>query len=90
MKSMQLIKELAPVEFQAQVNAMTTEDRRVYIDELDAIMQKAAMLRGYLDARYGHGCGDQGHQDGVKACNRLVAKVRKALGFTIAKRDLTF
>jgi hypothetical protein len=60
------------------------------ISELDAAIIHLTRLRGYLDGRYGHGCGDQGHADSVKSSNKLVAKVRKALGYTIAKADVIF
>lgn len=60
------------------------------IRELDALIEKAARVRGYLDGRYGHGCGDQGHEDSVKLSNRLTAQVRKALGFTKNRLDTQF
>jgi hypothetical protein len=57
---------------------------------LDNTIEKLARVRGYLDGRYGHGCGDQGHTSAAKESNRLAAKVRKALGFTYSQQDLTF
>ncbi len=60
------------------------------ISELDATIQGLTRLRGYLDARYGHGCGDQGHTDAVKEANRLTTKVRKALGYTYPKCEVSF
>jgi len=60
------------------------------IRRLDDHMQHCARLRGYLDARYGSGCGDQGHETGVKWSNALVKKVRKALGFTLPSNDVRF
>ena len=60
------------------------------INRLDSHIQHAARLRGYLDARYGSGCGDQGHATGVKWSNALVAKVRKALGFTYPQSEVNF
>jgi hypothetical protein len=57
------------------------------IRELDALMVKAALLRGYLDGRYGHGCGDQGHEDAVNEANKLVRAVRRALGFNVTPRE---
>lgn len=60
------------------------------IQELDGIIIRLVRFRAYLDMRYGNGCGDQGHNDGVKEQNKLAAKVRKALGYTKAKDDITF
>lgn len=60
------------------------------VRSLDSLIERAARLRGYLDGRYGHGCGDQGHADAVKMSNALAAKVRKALGFTYKDHPLTF
>lgn len=60
------------------------------IRELDAVIVQATRLRGYLDGRYGAGCGDQGHPASVKTSNALVARVRKALGFTQARNDVRF
>jgi len=76
------IEYLPPIKDRSSISAVITE--------LDEIIQRAARLRGYLDARYGHGCGDQGHDDGVKQSNQLVARVRKALGFSIHKATVRF
>jgi hypothetical protein len=79
----------APVEWQYLVTAKPETLGRC-ITGLDALMEKSARLRGYLDGRYGHGCGDQGHKDAVKMSNRLLNKVRKALGFIFPRQDLSF
>jgi hypothetical protein len=60
------------------------------IRELDNLIENAVRTRGYLDMRYGHGCGDQGHAAGVKKSNRLAKLVRKALGFTYYDQPLNF
>jgi hypothetical protein len=60
------------------------------VNELDAIIEHAARPRGYLEMRHGNGCGDQGHASAVKESNKLVAKIRKALGFVQPKKDLRF
>jgi hypothetical protein len=59
------------------------------IIQLDSLIQHAARLRGYLDQRYGYGGGDQGHERAVKKSNRVVARVRKALG-SYPQQDLNF
>jgi len=75
----------APVERNQLVMASPDTLHRA-ITGLDALIEKATRLRGYLDGRYGHGCGDQGHGSAVKESNRLVVKVRRALGFTFPER----
>jgi hypothetical protein len=40
----------------------------------------------YIEQRCLTGCGDQGHDDAVKAANKVLAGVRKAMGFTYPKR----
>jgi hypothetical protein len=69
---------------------LTNEAQSEMIRYLDGEIERAARLRGYLDERYGHGCGDHGHNDAVKSSNRLAAKIRKALGFTYPKDDVRF
>ena len=49
-----------------------------------------ARLSEYLSCRHGCGCGDQGHDDAVKAQNKVAAKVRRALGFTLPRQDISF
>jgi hypothetical protein len=53
--------------------------------ELDALIQKATRLRGYVAARCN---GD--HLAGVKESNKLVRPIRKALGFTVPRHDILF
>jgi hypothetical protein len=60
------------------------------VRELDGLIERAARLRGYVDMRYGHGCGDQGHESAVKESNKLAGKIRKSLGFTFARQDVNF
>jgi hypothetical protein len=69
---------------------MNVETKGDCVRHLDALITRASMLRGYLDMRYGHGCGDQGHDSGVDEANKLATKVRKALGFTLPKQNIRF
>lgn len=73
--------------FPALENRSSMDDA---IRELDGVIQHATRLRGYLDGRYGSGCGDQGHDSSVKMSNSLVSKIRCALGFTQARNNLLF
>lgn len=79
-----------PMTTWSTVGELTPEFQHAMIRYLDGEIERAARLRGYLDERYGHGCGDHGHKDGVKSSNKLAAKIRKALGFTYAKDDVRF
>lgn len=50
--------------------------------ELSALVQRAALLEAYLSHRYNTGCGDQGHGPSARYANRVLVKVRKALGYS--------
>lgn len=57
---------------------------------LDSMAERCARLSGYLEARGATGCGDNGHAEGVKSSNKKVTKVRKAIGYSYPKSDLSF
>lgn len=69
---------------------MLGETKEEIIRYLDRLMERSARLRGYLNTRYGNGCGDGGHASAVKESNRLAWKVRKALGFIQPRKDITY
>ena len=73
---------------------LPTIDNRGSMDDavrkLDSLIEALTRFRAYLEYRSGSGCSDQGHKAAVKAQNSLAAKVRKALGFTYPKQDITF
>lgn len=80
-----------PVEWDAMNSEFTQQYRVDLIRDLESLIQRASMLSGYLEMRYGSGCGDQGHDDAVKESNRRLKAVRKALGFTYpAKGCISF
>ena len=95
-KTTEGLLKTAPVDWEDRVNRILTRDAGIeylppvkdrselteVISDLDAHIQGAVRLLGYVEQRYGNGCGDQGHADAVKESNRLVTKVRRALGFT--------
>lgn len=56
-----------------------------YAAALDAIAERAARVAAYLEARGGRGCGDSGHDAGVKAANRAARLVRKARGYNCTR-----
>jgi hypothetical protein len=94
----------APVDWDDRVNRILTKGPGIehlptlknrcglaeVIAELDMHIEGAARLRGYLEERYGSGCGDQGHAAGVKESSRLVTKVRRALGYSYPIGEVNF
>ena len=78
--------EMAPINFDAAVSVMSSEQKHDLEHWLDGVCERAALLSGYLDARGNTGCGDNGHAEGVKYGNRKLVAVRKALGYTYPNR----
>ena len=64
------IMNKAPVEWEKVVDRMKSADRNELVTKLEGIAHRAALLAGYVDARYGNGCGDQGHKSAVKSANK--------------------
>jgi len=73
----------APVDFDEIATNMTTEHRGEVTRELEAIAAGAAFAAAYFSARYGEGCGDQGHDYAVKCANRAKRMTRKAFGYDV-------
>lgn len=83
----------APYALWSQLNSSSllgNRNAQDLIRELDALLERAAMLRGYLDTRQNSQGSDLGHDKAVKAANRLKTKVRHALGYTIPRQDVSF
>lgn len=59
-------------------------------DYLMATVEKAARASGYIAGRVGSGGLTRGHAEGVKRSNTFAAKVRRVLGFTYPKNDISF
>lgn len=72
---------LPPVKLQAAVDKMSGAQRGELCKELEALASAAAAYAGYVDMRYGNGCGDQGHDDAVTEFNRVRKGVRKTMGY---------
>ena len=66
----QTIMKRPPVEWKKIVDRMNSSDRNELVTELEGLSHRAAMLAGYVDARYGNGLGDQGHKSAVKSANK--------------------
>ena len=75
------IMESPAVELEALADSMTTEERGEFTRKLEATAAGAAFAAGYMSARYGEGCGDQGHKYASKCANRAKRLVRKAFGY---------
>ena len=78
--------DIPPAEMQELCDGMKTAERGKASEELQSLILAAAWRYAYVDARYGAGCGDQGHESAVKAANKLLAAIRKAMGFTYPER----
>lgn len=77
--------ELKPSEWQAAIEKAKRKDPaslQAIEAELSAIAQRASLLMAYVCHRFNTGCGDQGHADSAREANRVLGRVRKALGFT--------
>ena len=75
------ILNAAPVKLDGMTSKLTTTERGDACRELEGLAAKAAFVSAYLSARYGEGCGDQGHDYAVKCANRARRLVRKAFGY---------
>lgn len=82
----ELLYETAPVELQGKVDAMNGIVRGEVAKELECVALTAVWRAAYVEARYGSGCGDQGHETAVRDANKLLVKVRKAMGFTYPEK----
>lgn len=74
----------APVEWRAIVNR--TADLAEAVRDADSQAVRAARIAAYLTARK----LGAAHDKAVRESNAVAAKVRKALGFTIARDDIDF
>ena len=73
---------LAPVEWEAAADRLSSSNRGVLARELEGVAERAATLARYVDGRYGAGCGDQGHATALKAANKAGHLVWcKAFGY---------
>lgn len=71
-----------PVNQWAEVLETVKGDRQELEAQLSAVIQRATLAEAYLSHRFNSGCGDQGHEASAKQANRVLVKVRKALGFS--------
>jgi hypothetical protein len=80
-----ILMALPPVQWDEYQHAHGEQELGALVLELDAIAERAARLSAYLQATEHHD-----HAYAVKRQNTVGAHVRKALGFTQARADITF
>lgn len=81
--------ESAAITWPSMARALTDTERRELADWLDSLAERAVRLSGYLEGI--HTSEDIfDHPQAVKRSNRKVSKVRKAIGFTQPRNDITF
>ena len=64
------------------VDRLTRNERCEWEQRASDDAVRAAVVIGYLTARGVSGCGDNGHDEGVKHAMRMRKAVRKAIGYT--------
>ena len=69
-------------QWRALLEKATPEQRAELEAELFGLMQRMAVLGAYVARRYNTGCGDQGHEASAKHAQRVLVKIRRALGYT--------
>lgn len=74
-----------PIAEWPQAIQSTRADLQDLESELRALIQRAALLEGYLSYRYNTGCGDMTHAAAARHANRQLVKVREAMGFSYPK-----
>ncbi len=60
----------------------TESQRQLIADHADGLAVLMAEIAAYNEARGANGCGDCGHEAGMKAAARARKKVRRALGYS--------
>ena len=70
-------------EWQDALEAASAGARQETEEELSALVQRATLLEAYVAHRWNTGCGDQGHESSATEAQRVLVRVRKALGFSI-------
>lgn len=84
------VHDLALVDLEQWAEQWRTADLAEIERFLDGVVVHLARKAAYLSARAGGGCGNQGHQTGVRWQNQRAARIRKAIGYTYPKDDISF
>ena len=75
-----------PSKIEKHIDSLSSVERGELAEELSGQIQRLVWNWGYMESRYGSGCGDQGHRSAVKNANRVLRQVRKAMGYTYPER----
>ncbi len=72
-----------PVKWDKAAQKINESDVQEIVSVLEHMATRAARLAEYLDTRCGGtGCGKQSHEDSVKAANKKLVEVRRAIGYS--------
>lgn len=87
----QRFMQLPPVQWREAMDKLSERDGSLLEGELCALAQSYARAAGYVAHRFpGPQRTEEPHQIAVKAANRAVADLRRALGFTLPNAPVTF
>jgi len=85
-RAVSILYEMAPIDLESYADSATATERSALANELQAVAMAAVWRGTYLDSRFGAGYGDRGHARSVKAANKALTALRRALGFTYPER----
>jgi len=74
---------LTPSQYDSFISKLSSDEKLEIIVEAEEYVLTFMAVLGYVGARYGFGCGDQGHDMAVKECNKFIAKTKKILGYNV-------
>jgi len=77
---------LPPRQWETALSTYSNTEQKEIAEDLEGIAEQAALVAGYVGAR----SMNQNHKAGVKRANRLCTAIRKAIGFSYPKYDLSF
>ncbi len=75
-----------PVKWQEVFEAVAAEDRTGFVRDLEALAERATRMAAYFNRRH---LGND-HAAAVRKSNSAGTAVRRALGFSYPKQDITF
>ncbi len=75
------VAKLPPVKLRAACERLITSELRDVEKILECIAESTVAVAAYVGERYGYGCGDQGHESGVKKFNQRRKRVRSVMGY---------
>ncbi len=73
--------KVAPCDFEEEAGRLSMDERKGLMDNMERIAIVAAIQAGYLSNRYGYGCGDQGHRNGMRQAESNRKRIRRVFGY---------